>query len=91
MIRYMIAFVPLTLKQGKFNQLRGSGVDIPFLRGVHFAHNLVMCFENVAGGPLKRHLYADDEAFERDVFRCLDDYFSRHLLVSKAFIIIYAP
>lgn len=58
---------------------------------VHFAYNLGMCFENVAGGPLKRHLYADDEAFKRDVFRCLDDCFSRHLLVPKVFVTICSP
>lgn len=43
---------------------------------VHFAYNLDMCFENVAGGPLKRHLYVDDKTFKRNVFRCLSDCFS---------------
>lgn len=76
MIRHMIAFAPSTPKLGEFNQLRGSGVDIPFLRGVHFAHNLVMCFENVASSSLKRHLYVDDKTFKRNVFRCLSDCFS---------------
>lgn len=77
MIRHMIAFAPSTPKLGEFNQLRGvlSGLMHFCCGDVHFAYNLDMCFENVAGGPLKRHLYADDEAFERDVFRCLDDYF----------------
>lgn len=90
MIRHMIAFAPSTPKLGEFNQLRGvlSGLMHFCCEDVHFAYNLDMCFENVAGGPLKRHLYADDEAFERDVFRCLDDYFSRHLLVPKVFVTI---
>ena len=93
MIRHMIAFAPSTPKLGEFNQLRGvlSGLMHFCCGDVHFAYNLDMCFENVAGGPLKRHLYADDEAFERDVFRCLDDYFSRHLLVPKVFVTICSP
>lgn len=93
MIRHMIAFAPSTPKLGEFNQLRGvlSGLMHFCCEDVHFAYNLDMCFENVAGGPLKRHLYADDEAFERDVFRCLDDYFSRHLLVPKVFVTICSP
>ena len=93
MIRHMIAFAPSTPKLGEFNQLRGvlSGLMHFCCEDVHFAYNLDMCFDNVAGGPLKRHLYADDEAFERDVFRCLDDYFSRHLLVPKVFVTICSP
>ncbi len=86
-------FCAFDAETGEFNQLRGvlSGLMHFCCGDVHFAYNLDMCFENVAGGPLKRHLYADDEAFERDVFRCLDDYFSRHLLVPKVFVTICSP
>lgn len=93
MIGHMVAFAPPTPKLGEFNQLRGvlSGLMRFGSKGVHFAYNLDMCFENVAGGPLKRHLYADDETFGRDVFRCLDDYFARHLLVPKVFVTICSP
>ncbi len=93
MIRHMIAFAPSTPKLGEFNQLRGvlSGLMHFCDKGMHFAYNLDMCFENVAGMPLKRHLYADDEKFERDVFRCLDGYFSHHLLVPKVFVTICSP
>ena len=93
MIRHMIAFAPSTPKLGEFNQLRGvlSGLMRFCDKGMHFAYNLDMCFENVAGTPLKRHLYADDESFERDVFRCLDGYFSHHLLVPKVFVTICSP
>lgn len=78
MIRHMIAFVPLTLKQGKFNQLRGVLLGLMHFccEDVHFAYNLDMCFENVASSSLKRHLYVDDKTFKRNVFRCLSDCFS---------------
>lgn len=78
MIRHMIAFAPSTPKLGEFNQLRGvlSGLMHFCCEDVHFAHNLVMCFENVASSSLKRHLYVDDKTFKRNVFRCLSDCFS---------------
>lgn len=78
MIRHMIAFAPSTPKLGEFNQLRRvlSGLMHFCCEDVHFAHNLVMCFENVASSSLKRHLYVDDKTFKRNVFRCLSDCFS---------------
>ncbi len=89
----MIAFAPSMPKLGEFNQLRGvlSGLMRRCDKEVHFSYNFDMCFENVAGTPLKRHLYADDETFERDIFHCLDVYFRRHLLVPKVFVTICSP
>lgn len=87
-LNHFIAFAPPTPNLGELNQLRGVLLALTRVRGnIRFAYNMDMCFENVSDIPLRRHLYTDDAAFMQVVDRCLDVYFSRHLLAPRVFIV----
>ncbi len=91
-MKNLVAFAPPTPNLGELNQIRGIFTALMQCQNderKRFAFNLAVCFKNIVGGSLRLSSYENYEDFKADVFRCLDYYFSKHVLIPRIFVMAY--